>query len=365
MENIYKMMNSINDEISLMDDSETDYKKGHKNLRESYYISTGRGQKKVPADSLDSAISMINDGMKNRKSETFVLYDDNNELIWIDRYAERDGNDLGYSVSRQSDKSIKFDKNKGLYKTESKQDSKWKQMIVNEISNNMKKYSMAAKFNKFNYVEDATTPSHIDISNNTVYCNPEESLSEIASKLVSEVEGKKEELTELFGLGKKEKIACRLGISATVSQYFDTGKILRSIRDILNRFKAEKIRVHSGVTTCDKLNYFAGTMGYIIEFVCLPKNYDKIERLIESLNGLNHATMKGRQEYTSSELNDLLPSMFKFSTTTVTESLDNNSNLLTDDKDDDVTDLVERYYDDEAPLGRGEQYPDARSKTIT
>ena len=79
---------------------------------EAYGVKLGRGKPVEEFDTLEAAIKNINDGMKSRSSETFVLYNGDAEMIWIDRYAERDGHDLGYTVSRHDDKSVTFDEDK-------------------------------------------------------------------------------------------------------------------------------------------------------------------------------------------------------------------------------------------------------------
>lgn len=58
-------------------------------------------------------------------------------MIWLDYYRDRDQSSLGYSVSRHNNKSVQFDKSKGLYLTESK-----KNLIA------LKESLGATKFNK-------------------------------------------------------------------------------------------------------------------------------------------------------------------------------------------------------------------------
>lgn len=76
-------------------------------------VKPGRGKPGKLFDTLDTAVDYINSGMKSKESETFILYNEaDDEMIWIDR--QRDDQDLGYTVLRQKDKSVSFDKKTGL-----------------------------------------------------------------------------------------------------------------------------------------------------------------------------------------------------------------------------------------------------------
>ena len=329
MLDIFKIMNEIDDSEAISDQSAV---RKTRKLSEDYKVSYGRGAKSINFDTLDDAIDHINKGMKDRASETFVLYNNNDEMIWIDRYAERDGHDLGYTVSRHDDKSVQLGDNGVLSVTPKKYDETLKNIILDHIRNKLRKFGLAPKLAKFNYEADNSGDTHIDFDKNIIYVNRDYSTDEIAQKIVADFEANNKPVNEIFGFGKKAKTACRLGIRGNVSHYFDTSKLIRSIREILNRYKAEQIKVHAGVQACDKLNYFAETMGYIIEFVCSEKDYDKIENMIRNLNGYNHATSVAKQDNSPSELNDKLEGMFKFSTSSVTESIDSDSDLLTEDE---------------------------------
>ena len=84
-------------------------------LHEEYIVKYGRGGESKKFDNLVDAVEHINDGMKNRDHDSFVLYQDNNELIWLDWYtANRDGSDSNWSESRKATKApVSFDKKEG------------------------------------------------------------------------------------------------------------------------------------------------------------------------------------------------------------------------------------------------------------
>lgn len=170
----------------------------NKSLIESYVVKYGRGKTEEDKfNSLDDAIIHINNGMKNRDSETFILYNDKQEMIWLDYYRDRDYQGLGYTVSRQDDKSITFDKEKGLSMTPIKDnDDNLKSMIIKEAGK-MGHINAAAKLAKFKFMEDKKNTSRIDFNNNTVYYNPDEQLNDAINKIVNELKSKQESLNGL------------------------------------------------------------------------------------------------------------------------------------------------------------------------
>lgn len=84
-------------------------------LHEEYTVKYGRGGESKKFDSLEAAVEHINTGMKNREHDSFVLYHDNNELIWLDWYtANRDSSDSNWSEARKASKApVSFDKKEG------------------------------------------------------------------------------------------------------------------------------------------------------------------------------------------------------------------------------------------------------------
>ena len=76
-------------------------------------VKLGRGKTGKLLYAIDVAVDYINSEMKSKESETFILYNEaDDEMIWIDRQC--DDQYLGYTVLRQKDKSISFDKKIGL-----------------------------------------------------------------------------------------------------------------------------------------------------------------------------------------------------------------------------------------------------------
>lgn len=113
--------------------------------------------------------------MKSKESETFILYNESDdEMIWIDR--QRDDQDLGYTVLRQKDKSVSFDKKNGLSVVQkNKVDADLKAMVIEEAGH-MKLYNAAAKLAKFDFVKELKKASYIDFENKVIHCNPDEQL---------------------------------------------------------------------------------------------------------------------------------------------------------------------------------------------
>ena len=149
----------------------------NESLAESFEVKPGRGKTGKLFDTLDAAVDYINSGMKSQESETFILYNESDdEMIWIDRYHERDGQDLGYTVSRQKDKSVSFDKKTGLSVVEkSEADADLKTMVIEEAGR-MKLYNAAAKLAKFDFVKELKKSSYVDFENKVIHCNPDEQL---------------------------------------------------------------------------------------------------------------------------------------------------------------------------------------------
>lgn len=85
-------------------------------LVEGITVKYGRGKPEVKFDTLEDAVNHINDGMKKKAEDSYILYNNGKEMIWLDWYqASRDGSNNGYTVSRQDDKkTIKFEPNVGL-----------------------------------------------------------------------------------------------------------------------------------------------------------------------------------------------------------------------------------------------------------
>jgi hypothetical protein len=85
-------------------------------LVEGFSVKYGRGKPEVKFDTLEDAVKHINDGMKKKAEDSYILYNNGKEMIWLDWYqASRDGSNNDYTVSRQEDKkTIKFEPKVGL-----------------------------------------------------------------------------------------------------------------------------------------------------------------------------------------------------------------------------------------------------------
>lgn len=111
---------AADEEIEIVDDADEESFEDEVTVEESLVegisVKYGRGKPAVEFESLEDAIKHINDGMKNKAEDSYILYNDGKEMIWLDWYqASRDGSNNGYTVSRQDDKkTIKFEPNVGL-----------------------------------------------------------------------------------------------------------------------------------------------------------------------------------------------------------------------------------------------------------
>jgi hypothetical protein len=100
------------EEIEIVDDEE----EVTEGLVEGITVKYGRGKPEVKFDTLEDAVKHINDGMKKKAEDSYILYNNGKEMIWLDWYqASRDGSNNDYTVSRQEDKkTIKFEPKVGL-----------------------------------------------------------------------------------------------------------------------------------------------------------------------------------------------------------------------------------------------------------
>lgn len=125
MFDMYKQMNEIDDNASLISKKPVVKSRklvesvNHKlRIVEGYSVKHGRGKPAVEFDSLDAAVQHINDGMSKKAEDSYILYNDGKEMIWLDWYsASRDGENNAYTVSRQNDKSVELKDGKLVAKT--------------------------------------------------------------------------------------------------------------------------------------------------------------------------------------------------------------------------------------------------------
>ncbi len=189
------------DKIEDKNDLKTEIESDHLTLTEAYTVKYGRGGKEVDFETMESAIAHINQGMKARAQDHYVLYKDGEELIWIDWYsANEDGSDYNYSVARQSDKSLAFDKNRGLSViVKEENDVDIRSMIVRELGSmgSVKgAINTGAKLAKFRCVVDNNKPSTLDLDNKVIYYNKNEVLPEVCKKFVAQMTAANEDLQE-------------------------------------------------------------------------------------------------------------------------------------------------------------------------
>lgn len=281
MENIYKIMNEIDDDASLGKThrfveclnmhSLNESVETSNTLTEEFIVSYGRGQKTVKFNTVDDAIKHINDGMKNRTSETFVLLNDSKEMIWLDRYRDENNEDLGYTVSRQEDKSVTFDSKTGLStSTKVEYDDSIRRMVVSQCSQT-KKLRAGQMFAKMNFVKDNSKPSHID-DNKVVHLNTDMQLDDSIDILIKQLNDMKESLNELFGLGKKQDRYLVVLPKNTLTNKVFTYDIKRDISQELKR-SARNL-------TLAKHNTISDDAHFAFEFTASPDELQSIKNSI-------------------------------------------------------------------------------------
>ena len=84
-------------------------------LAEGYTVKYGRGGESKDFENLKDAVDHINTGMKNHDKNSYILYQDGEEMIWLDWYnSSRQDADTNWSESRSTSKSpVIFDQSKG------------------------------------------------------------------------------------------------------------------------------------------------------------------------------------------------------------------------------------------------------------
>jgi hypothetical protein len=252
-------------------------------IKESFGVKLGRGEPVKPFNTLEDAVDYINKGMKTRESDTFVLYNDDKEMIWLDYYTERDMHSLGYTVARQEDKnSVVFDKGTLKIKEVDNDDQNLRFMTVQEVGK-QGHVNAAAKLAKFKFIEDNSKPSYLDLSAKVAHFNKDEALGDIAAVFADQLTAKTEsvdpdaeELTELFGFKKKKKYNRYLvGVTQKRLQPLDFTAVVRELEKIL-RNNAAKVDE-------DKkwYNYPAATA---FRFWCTEQEYSHIKTTVEYLS---------------------------------------------------------------------------------
>lgn len=246
-------------------------------LNEGYTVKYGYGSKKTEFDDLQAAIDHINDGMKNRESDSFVLYNDGKEMIWLDYFRDRDFNGYGYSIARQDDKSVEFDKATGLkIKVVIEDNPNEREMIVKEAGR-MGYINQAPKLARFRYVLQSDKPSYIDFEEKVIYYNKQEQLSKTVDSLVDQIKTGKSAIDEIFGFKKKPKDLKRYIVGVPVQE---ANKGLN--HDRLNYRIIEVLRNMSDVPVMDvesyRGKYFTFRPSCQISFVCPASKFDEVKR---------------------------------------------------------------------------------------
>ena len=120
--NVFDLLRDINDDDSIGKPSRMRSKRMTESigsLTEAYSVKFGpHDQGEESFDDLNSAIKYINDQVKKYDHSNLILYHDGKELVYLSRMKDRQGQDLGFSISRHNDKSLDFDKSKGLFVVE-------------------------------------------------------------------------------------------------------------------------------------------------------------------------------------------------------------------------------------------------------
>jgi hypothetical protein len=268
-------------------------------MNESYEVKHNKmGETTKKFDTLDAAIEYINDGMKNRTEKSYILYNDaGKEMIWLDHYSDRDQHFLGYSAARHLDKSVNFDKEKGLYVDVKLEDNKTYRDIVNHEMSKLKRVGVAMDLLKnYRFVADKSEPSHIDFDKKEVHYNEEEQSTEACQKLIQQWDEHKkteavaedgEELMEIFGLGKKKKavhvVAIKSGKQGTFGTNIqegdiDVNRLAYLIKEILRKH-ANIIKEYSGFRSAEEIqHYFRGAVLHAFKFACTDAEYQKIQQ---------------------------------------------------------------------------------------
>lgn len=246
-------------------------------LNEGYTVKYGYGSKKTEFDDLQAAIDHINNGMKNRESDSFVLYNDGKEMIWLDYFRDRDFNGYGYSIARQDDKSVEFDKATGLkIKVVIEDNPNEREMIVKEAGR-MGYINQAPKLARFRYVLQSEKPSYIDFDEKVIYYNKQEQLSKTVDSLVDQIKTGKSALDEIFGIKKKPKDLKRYIVGVPVQE---ANKGLN--HDRLNYRIIEVLRNMSDVPVMDvapyRGKYFTFRPSCQISFVCPASKFEEVKR---------------------------------------------------------------------------------------
>jgi hypothetical protein len=168
-------------------------------ISESYSVKHGHEQTGKPFDTLDAAVAYINNGMKNREQDHYVLFDETGkEMIWIDWYTYDDKHTAFpfscYTVSRQNDKkTIKFDdKKRQLSVNDQKEDAADLRGMVIVECGRMKLFNVANKLKNMRFVLDKSKPSWIDFEDNCVHYNTNEQLNDAIRSLEKQLQSKTE-----------------------------------------------------------------------------------------------------------------------------------------------------------------------------
>jgi hypothetical protein len=296
-------------------------------ITEAYGVKLGRGKPVKPFGSLEDAIDFINTGMKNRDSETFVLYNDNKEMIWLDWYRDENNNSLGYIIARQDDKNtVEFDKQKGLIIKTTVEDDKELRGIVVKEAGRMKYINEASKLAKFRFVNETSKPSYIDFDEGCVHYNQQDQLNDAIESLVKQLRSKTEsldteeepeQLDEIFGFGKKSnKKRYIVGVVADSSRSVYTANLCDFLEEELRKV-AEDVKPYRGP------RYFPYHMLCTFEFVCEEHEFERVKRTI--LNKIHASDFTITREY-SVDADRLVADLIKWgSLGTIRESVEDTA----------------------------------------
>lgn len=312
-------------------------------LTEGFSVKYGRGAESKEFDNLEDAVKHINDGMKNRDHDAFVLYQDGEEMIWLDWYtANRDGSDSSWSEARSTSKSpVVFDRKTGTLSIkpaeETKEAKNMRIIVAQEVAKNGK-VGIGQKLLKFFCIMDESQPSHLDVAAGKMYYNKKEVLGEVCDKFVAELEGgvKNESLEEveegIFGFGKKK--------GSGVNHYIGAMGVDRSrtlyTAEISKKFE-RAIKAHATNVTRSNRNYFMDHKLAQFEFDCTENDLRAIKNDLYDLRldydrymssaGRTYRYRNGHAEF-DSEAKEAIANLFEFRKLgSVSESLEESTDI--------------------------------------
>lgn len=265
-------------------------------INEAYIVKHGHGQPTKSFNTLEDAVKYINDGMETRDSDTYALYNEDKEMIWLNWYRDENNRSLGYVVQRHDDKkTVEFDKQKGLFiKAPEKENDLDLRGIVVKETGRMQYYKEARQFAQLRLVKDTSKPSYIDFEDGCIHFNTNEQLNDAIETLVKQLKEKKESietdnlepLEELFGFGSKKYKENRYAVGITIPDEipgFNLTAYAKSVADIIRYNGGQDVREYIGPSECNKRRLFAHKCHRLFEFTSTEADYNRIQQQVKSI----------------------------------------------------------------------------------